>query len=100
MSPTARSLEHLRTLGYRAEVVEKTIPHTFIKKDLWGADILAVKSGAPILAVQATSASNHAARRVKLEAGGFIPLWKGAGAVLEIWSWDKRGPRGSGRRGR
>jgi hypothetical protein len=36
VSPTAPSLAHLRDLGYRAKIVEKTIPHTFIKKDLWG----------------------------------------------------------------
>lgn len=29
--------------GYLAEVVEKTIPRTYIRKDLWGADILAAK---------------------------------------------------------
>jgi hypothetical protein len=94
MSPTARSLQYLRTLGYRAEVVEKTIAHTFIKKDLFGVDILALKAGTPILAVQATTGSNHSARREKLEAGEFISLWTQSGAVLEIWSWKKAGARG------
>jgi hypothetical protein len=94
MSPTARSLQHLRALGYRAEVVEKTIPHTFIKKDLFGADVLALKAGMPILVVQCTSGSNHAAHRTKLDEEGFITLWTSAGATLEIWSWTKQGPRG------
>jgi hypothetical protein len=93
-SPTARSLAHLRELGYQAEVVEKTIPYTFIKKDLFGADILALKAGEPVLVIQATTGAHHAARREKLEAAGFIPLWTGAGAVLEIWSWAQQGPRG------
>jgi len=35
---------------------------------------------------QAMSGSNHAARRVKLQNGGFFDLWKGAGASLEMWS--------------
>jgi hypothetical protein len=94
MSPTQRSLAHLRELGYRPEVVEKTIPKTWIKKDLWGADIVAIKPGAPLLAVQCTSGANHASRRTKLEAAGFISLWKSSGAQLEIWSWAKQGPRG------
>lgn len=94
MSPTARSLQHLRELGYRPAVVEKTIPRTFIKQDLFGVDILALKAGVPILVVQCTSGSNHAARRAKLEDAGFIDLWKGAGAMIEIWSWTRQGPRG------
>jgi hypothetical protein len=47
-----------------------------------------------VLVIQATTGSNHAARRTKLEAEGFITLWKGAGAMLEIWSWKKTGARG------
>lgn len=94
MSPTARSLEHLRALGYKAQVVEKTVPHTFIKKDLFGGDILALKSGQPVLVIQCTTGANHAARRTKLASLGFIALWTSVGAVLEIWSWAKQGPRG------
>jgi hypothetical protein len=94
MSPTARSLQHLRALGYQAQVVEKTIPHTCIKRDCFGAEILGLKSGEPILAVQCTTGANHAHRREKLEAEGFVELWKGSGAMLEIWSWAKQGPSG------
>jgi hypothetical protein len=94
MSPTQRSLQHLRELGYRPAVVEKTIPRTFIKQDCFGVDILALKAGEPVLAIQATSGSNHAARRTKLEAEGFTALWKSVGAALEIWSWAKQGSRG------
>jgi hypothetical protein len=94
MSPTARSLARLRELGYRAQKVEQTIPKTFIKRDCFGADILALKAGQPILTIQTTSGSNHAARRAKLETEGFTALWKSAGAALEIWSWTHAGPRG------
>ena len=95
MSPTARSLQHLRDLGYRPTVVEKTIPRTYIKQDCFGVDIiLALKLGEPVLVVQATSGSNHASRRTKLEEEGFITLWKASGAALEIWSWSQQGPRG------
>lgn len=58
------------------------------------ADKLALKPGDPVLIVQATNGSIHAARREKLETEGFISLWKGAGVSLEIWSWRKQGPRG------
>jgi hypothetical protein len=94
MSPTARSLAHLRELGYRCEVVEKTIPRTFIKKDLWGADIVAVRAGSPLLAVQATTGAHVSARIQKLQVLGFIELWKSAGASIEVWGWKKQGPRG------
>ncbi len=95
MSPTQRSLQHLKALGYYAKVVEKWNPFAKIRQDLFGADVLALKAGEPVLVVQATTGSNHAARRTKLEAAGFITLWTSAGAILEIWSWAKQGPRGS-----
>lgn len=38
--------------------------------------------------------TNHAARRTKLEVTGFITLWRSVGAVIEVWSWAKQGPRG------
>lgn len=94
MSPTQRSLAHLKELGYQAKVVERWNSFAKIRQDLFGGDILALKPGEPVLIIQATTGSNHSARRTKLEAGGFIPLWKGAGAALEIWSWAKQGPRG------
>jgi len=94
MSPTQRSLAQLKELGYRPAVVEKTIPRTFIKQDCFGADILALKAGQPFLAIQTTTGSNHSARHAKLEAEGFITLWTGAGAALEIWSWTHARPRG------
>ncbi len=94
MSPTARSLAHLKELGYVSQIVEHWNPFSRTRKDLFGADILCLKSGEPVLAIQATSGANHSARRVKLQAGEFIDLWKQSGVTLEIWSWQKRGQRG------
>jgi len=65
-NPTARSLALLRNLGYRAKVVERWNPHTKIRQDLFGVDILALKPGKPVLVMQATTGANHAARRTKL----------------------------------
>ena len=94
-SPTARSLELLRELGYTAKVVEHWNQYAKIRHDLFGVEILALKPGEPVLVVQATTGSNHAARRTKLDGEGFTALWEGAGAQLEVWSWAKQGPRGS-----
>jgi hypothetical protein len=76
-------------------VVEKTSPHTFITKVLWGVDVLAVKNGEPILAIQVTSGDHVAHRIEKLKAAGFVDLWKSVGAILEVWGWSKAGPRGA-----
>jgi hypothetical protein len=94
MSPTQRSLAHLKDLGYRAKVVERWNPFAKVRQDLFGGDILALKSGEPVLIVQATTGSNHAARRMKLDEEGFTALWTSAGARLEIWSWAKAGAQG------
>jgi hypothetical protein len=94
MSPTARSLEHLRTLGYRAQTLERWNPFARIRQDVFGADLIALKPGQPVLVVQCTTGSNHASRRTKLATLGFIALWTSVGVTLEVWSWAKQGPRG------
>jgi hypothetical protein len=93
MSPTARSLQYLRALGYRAEIVEKTIPHTCLKKDLWGADIVALTSGEPVLVVLLTVIDRgqcleffiHAARRILRKT------WEGFAMVAwlrRVWAYE------------
>jgi hypothetical protein len=43
MSPTARTLAECKRRGWIAQVVEQTIPRTFIKRDLFGIiDVIAV----------------------------------------------------------
>lgn len=94
MSPTQRSLAHLKSLGYQAKVVERWNSFARCRQDLWGIDILALKAGEPILVVQATSRPNVSARVTKLRAAGFVELWQSVGATIEVWGWAKRGPRG------
>ena len=54
-------MKRLRDAGWRAQVVEKWIPHTRQRLDLFGCiDIIAIK-GDITLGVQTTSASNAAA---------------------------------------
>jgi len=90
-SPTSRSLAYLRDLGYQAKVVERWNPYAKIRQDLFGVDILALKPGEPVLVIQATTGSNHAARRTKLDGEGFTALWEGAGAQLEVCSSQQLG---------
>lgn len=94
MSPTQRSLAYLKAAGYRAVVVERWNPFARVRQDLWGADVLAIKRGSPLLAVQCTTGANVASRIAKLRTGEFDDLWHSVGAVIEVWGWAKRGPRG------
>lgn len=109
MSPTARTLAECKRRGWIAQVVEQTIPRTFIKRDLFGViDIIAVEPSRSltggmvcdlvvpgrIIGIQATSGTNHAARVAKAKAEPRTAHWLGAGGVLEIWSWSKRGGKG------
>ena len=48
MSPTQRSLAHLKALGYQARVVEKWNPFAKVRQDLFGGDVLALKPGSPV----------------------------------------------------
>lgn len=111
MSPTARSLEKLRELGYEPGVVEMTVRGKGIvfKRDLFGfVDIVGISQPAPyavmrheyskrhLLFIQTTSGSggNHAARRAKMLASPNLPKLLATGARVELWSWRKAGPRG------
>ena len=89
MSPTQRSLKYLRDLGYYVEVVEKTIPKTFIKKDLFGfGDLLAIREN-EVLLVQVTSGSNVSARVKKITDNEHIGAVRKSGMRVEVHGWRK-----------
>lgn len=89
MTPTQRSLNHLRKLGYRAAVVEKWNSHARLRQDLFGiVDILAIKEG-ETLAVQTTSWSNVAARIRKIAESEATPDMRAAGWRIEVHGWRK-----------
>jgi hypothetical protein len=98
MSPTARTLAECKRRGWIAQVVEQTIPRTFIKRDLFGIiDIIAITDQGPlseIIGIQVTSGTNHAARVAKARREPRLSAWLGGGARFEVWSWSKRGARG------
>jgi hypothetical protein len=93
-SPTARSLELLRERGYRCEVVERRIPHSFITKDLFGfIDIIAIKGG-ETLAVQTTSGDNVSHRAEKIAESETVGDVREAGWRIHIHGWRKGGKQG------
>ena len=90
-SPTASTTHALRASGYMTAVVEHW--HHFAKKkiDLFGfADIIAARNTdgvQDIVLVQATSGTNHSARRKKILAEPKALEWIRAGGRVEVWSW-------------
>lgn len=82
-SPTQRSLEYLRELGYHCEIVEKWNSFTKQRKDLWGwCDILAIRKD-EVLAVQVT-ASAVADRIKKIQESTTVALVRDAGIRIEV----------------
>jgi len=96
MTPTARTLAHLRQLGYLAGVVERRLPRCLITVDLFGCiDVLAVRGDLPgVLGVQTSTRSNQAARLAKALAVPELRTWLAAGNAFEIHGWAKVGARG------
>lgn len=87
MSPSASAMKHLAELGYTPWVVERNIT-PIIKRDLFNCiDILALNPDGWTMAVQVTSAPNHAARATKVRECEYLPLMLGAGWVVEVWSY-------------
>jgi len=48
----------------------------------------------PIVLASWTRMANKRSRASPGEMEGYEPLWKSAGASIEVWSWSKAGPRG------
>jgi hypothetical protein len=88
-SPTQRSLKFMRDQGYFCEVVEKTIPHTFIKKDLFGwIDLVAVRASG-LVGIQTTTKANMPARLDKAKGNGPLVAWLLSQNTLECHGWRK-----------
>jgi len=94
MTPTARTLQYLRSKGYVADVAERWNSYSRTRKDLLGiADVVAAGPGG-ILAVQATTSGNLAARCTKIAPLVEAKAWLQAGGRLIVMGWAKQGPRG------
>lgn len=89
MTPTQRTLKHLRDAGYTAAVVEHWNPHARIRQDLFGIiDVIGVGEGGTV-AVQATSRSNVAARVTKIAESDTIGAIRKAGWRVLVHGWGK-----------
>ena len=89
MTPTQRSLNHMRDLGYRAQVVEKFNHITKRRADLFEiGDILAIKEGETVL-VQTTSGSNVSSRVKKIAECEAISDIRSAGWKVIVHGWRK-----------
>lgn len=89
MSPTQRTLAHLREAGYPlVQVVERWNPYARVRQDLFGViDVLAV--GIDIVAVQTTSGSNVSARIKKITESDALPVLRKAGIRVIVHGWRK-----------
>lgn len=89
MLPTQRTLKWLRDQGYIAEVVERWNQFSRTRKDLYGfIDVVAMKPGQlGLLAVQACSGSNMAAREAKIRSVENHKHWLEAGNKIAVIGW-------------
>lgn len=103
-SPTARSLEYARELGYEPWIVERRKGPVLV--DLYGfLDILllpkvdaqqAARSGSRrLVGLQVTTGDHHADRLAKMHASPFLEAWLASGCEAWLWSWSMKGKKGN-----
>jgi hypothetical protein len=92
MTPTARTLIHLRRLGFIADVCERWLPHVNRRRDLFGiGDVFAFHPrDKMVLKVQATSLAHAGDRLVRITQRPELALLLRAGVGVEIWGWEQR----------
>jgi hypothetical protein len=87
VSPTQRSLKHLRAEGYVCWVTEHWNAFAHIRQDLFGIiDIIALKDG-ETLGVQTTSGDNVSARVKKIAGSEYLPAINAAGWKIRVHGW-------------
>lgn len=91
------SRKALEAAGWTVGTVESVIPHTFIKRDLFGfGDLIAVSSGRGIMMVQATghsSTSNMHQRIAKILSEARALIWLSSGGRIQVHSWQGTGSK-------
>lgn len=97
-SPTQRTLAMLRKSCSHVAIVEKWIPQTCQRKDVWGfGDILAIDGLPGSLLVQCTSGNNVSARvhKIRDECREAAEAWLRAGNRIVVIGFRKLKPRGT-----
>jgi hypothetical protein len=97
-SPTQRTMKVFRDADYRIDVVERFISAIKQRRDyMHFGDLMAYTRNVPgVLAIQATSTPNLAARMTKCTEGTIgdaVRDWLWAGNRLECWGWSLKGKR-------
>jgi hypothetical protein len=94
VTPTQRSLAHLREQGATVVVVERWNPFSRTRQDMFGIiDLVALLDGQTI-GVQTTSLSNMSARVKKIAECEHLPALRKSGWRLLVHGW---GPGSNGR---
>lgn len=89
MTPSARSIAHMKSLGYQVANVEHYNYFTKRRHDLFGCiDILCIGNGETV-AVQVTSKSNMSSRIKKIEASEAFPEMLRSGWRVLVQGWWK-----------
>ncbi len=95
MSPMQKALKRLRTIGYTVGITEHWNPFSKHRQDLYGCiDLIAMRQGEPLLAIQVTSNTNVSGRMAK--SHDVAHDWVSTGNRFEVWGWtpkSKKPPR-------
>ncbi len=94
-SPTQRSKAYAESLGYQVAIVERWNQWAKVRQDLYGfIDLLCLKEGSCLIAIQATSTGNMNSRIAKIKTLPASWKWITSGNRLEVWGWALRGKKG------
>ena len=94
-TPTARTLTECRSRGWPVDVVERWIPKTNLRSDLFGVmDMVALDGKPGVLGIQTTTTDNMSSRVAKITASDDAKAWLRAGNRIAVWGWAKRGAVG------
>jgi hypothetical protein len=88
ITPTQRTLKHMRERGYTCQVVEHWNPFARIRQDLYGfIDVLCLGEN-EIIGVQATSYGNVSSRVTKIADHDNVAAVRKAGIRILVQGWD------------
>jgi hypothetical protein len=91
VSPTQRSLKHLRDAGHTCAVTERWNPHAKIRQDLFGfVDILSLSPDGETVAIQACNISDVSKRVDKIGAADCVAAIRRCGWHILVHGWGKQ----------
>lgn len=101
ISPTARSMKHLREAGYIVAKVEQRlpIPGQFVTRDAFNVgDLLVARPPNEITLVQVTSTANLSAREKKARLSEELAIWLASGGRFVLHGWGRKRVKGTSRK--